>query len=99
MGGVDFATNGLASATCHQCQPIGTRLCIRIRLGSYSHSADRDGHMVQIDHLATWQKPEVYLEELGAASQWRFVVLGTANDTMDALTQLRSKLSTVGDAS
>ena len=86
MGGVDFATNGLASATCYQCQPIGTRLCIRIRLGSYSHSADRDGHMVQIDHLATWQKPEVYLEELGAASQWSFVVLGTADDTMDAVT-------------
>ena len=99
MGGVGFPTNGLASATGHQCQPIGTRLCIRIRMGSYSHSADRDGHMVQIDHLATWQKPEVYLEELGAASQWSFVVLGTANDTMDALTQLRSKLSTVGDAS
>ena len=55
--------------------------------------------MVQIDFVATWQKPKVYLEELGTASQWRFVVLGTADDTVDAVTQLRSKLSTVSDAS
>ena len=55
--------------------------------------------MVQIDHLATWKKPEVYLEELGTASQWSFVVLGAAHDIMDALTQLRSELSTVGDTS
>jgi len=68
-------------------------------LVSYSHSADHDGRMVQIDSVATWQKPEVYLEELGTASQWRFVVLGTADDTVDALTQLRSELSTFSDAS
>jgi hypothetical protein len=54
--------------------------------------------MVQIDLLATWQKPKVYLEELGTPSQWRFVVLGTADDSLDAFTQLRSKLSTVIDA-
>jgi hypothetical protein len=55
--------------------------------------------MVQIDSVATWQKPEIYLEELGTASQWCFVVLGAADDTVDAVTQLRSKLSTVSDAS
>jgi len=55
--------------------------------------------MVQIDPMATWQKSKVYLEELGPSSQWRLVVLGTADDAMDAFAQLRSELSTVSDAS
>jgi hypothetical protein len=55
--------------------------------------------MVQIDLMATWQKSKVYLEELGTSSQWRFVVLGTADDVVDAFAQLRSELSTISDAS
>ena len=55
--------------------------------------------MVQIDPMATWQKPKVYLEELGASRQWCIVVLGTADDVVDAFAQLRSELSTVSDAS
>ena len=39
------------------------------------------------------------MEELGPSGQWRVVVLGTANDVMDAFAQLRSELSTVSDAS
>jgi len=53
---------------------------------------------VQIDHMATGQKSKVYLEKFDPSSNWGFDVLGTFDDFVDAIAQLRTKLQTLGFA-
>ena len=92
MGGLAIASNRLACAARHQCQPISARLCARIGVGAYPIGFCSNCHMVQIDSLAAGQKSTFYMEKPGLACLGRPVVLGTVDDTMDAAIELREKL-------
>ena len=49
---------------------------------------------MQIDHMAAGQKSRGYLEEFDPSSYWGLDVLGTFDDLVDAVAQLRTKLQT-----
>ena len=61
-------------------------------MDSYDRGHRNDCHMGQIGLVEIGAKSTLYLEKFGFASCWGIAVLGTLNDLMDALAELRQKL-------